>query len=143
MNFIRLRKKNLCVDNISAFSLTKKYKTPFYCYSLSQLKYNFNNFSNALRSTKPLICFSVKSNANIALLRELKKIGSGADVVSAGELLKATKAGINVKKIVFSGVGKTEDEIKLAIKKDVLLINMESESEAILINKVSKKMWTV
>ena len=140
MNFIRLRKKNLCVDNISAFSLTKKYKTPFYCYSLSQLKYNFNNFSNALRSTKPLICFSVKSNANIALLRELKKIGSGADVVSAGELLKATKAGINVKKIVFSGVGKTEDEIKLAIKKDVLLINMESESEAILINKVSKKM---
>jgi len=70
----------------------------------------------------------------------LKKIGSGADVVSAGELLKATKAGINVKKIVFSGVGKTEDEIKLAIKKRVLLINMESESEANLINKISKKM---
>ena len=140
MNFIRLRKKNLCVENISAFSLAKKYKTPFYCYSLSQLKYNFNNFSNSLRSTKPLICFSVKSNANITLLRELKKIGSGADVVSAGELLKATKAGINVKKIVFSGVGKTEDEIKLAIKKGVLLINIESENEATLIDKVSKKM---
>ena len=140
MNFIRLRKNNLCVENISALSLTKKYKTPFYCYSLAQLKNNFINFSKAFISTKPLICFSVKSNANITLLRELKKIGSGADVVSAGELMKATKAGINVKKIVFSGVGKTEDEIKLAVKKRVLLINMESESEAVLINKVSKKI---
>ena len=140
MNFIRLRKNNLCVENISALSLAKKYKTPFYCYSLAQLKNNFINFSKAFISTKPLICFSVKSNANITLLKELKKIGSGADVVSAGELMKATKAGINVKKIVFSGVGKTEDEIKLAVKKRVLLINMESESEAVLINKVSKKI---
>jgi len=140
MNFIRLRKNNLCVENIPAHILAKKYETPFYCYSLSQLKNNFYSFSNAFRTTKPLICFSIKSNANITLLKELKKIGSGADVVSAGELLKATKAGINVKKIVFSGVGKTENEIKLAIKKRVLLINMESESEASLINKISKKM---
>jgi len=140
MNYIRLRKNNLFVENLSTFSLVKKYKTPFYCYSLSQLKDNYNNFSYAFRSTKPLICFSVKSNSNISLLKELKKIGSGADVVSAGELLKAIKAGINGKKIVFSGVGKTADEIKLAIKKNVLLINMESESEANLINKVSNKM---
>ena len=140
MNFIRLRKNNLCVENIPAHILAKKYETPFYCYSLSQLKNNFYNFSNAFRATKPLICLSIKSNANITLLKELKKKGSGADVVSAGELLKATKAGINVKKIVFSGVGKTENEIKLAIKKRVLLINMESESEANLINKISKKM---
>ena len=140
MNFIRLKKNNLCVENISAISLTKKYKTPFYCYSLSQLKSNFYNFNNAFRKIKPLICFSVKSNANIALLKELKRIGSGADVVSAGELLKATKAGISPKKIVFSGIGKTSEEIQLAIKKKVLLINMESESEANLINKISKKM---
>ena len=140
MNSIRLSKSNLRVENISAQTLTKKYNTPFYCYSLLQLKNNFYNFSKAFRETKPLICFSVKSNSNIALLKELKKIGSGADVVSAGELLKATKAGINVKKIVFSGIGKTESEIKLAIKKRVLLINMESESEANLINKISKKM---
>ena len=140
MNFIRLKKNNLCVENIAAHTLAKKYETPFYCYSLSQLKNNFYNFSNTFRAIKPLVCFSIKSNANITLLKELKKIGSGADVVSAGELLKATKAGINAKKIVFSGVGKTEDEIKLAIKKRVLLINMESESEANLINKISKKM---
>ena len=140
MNFIKLRKNNLSVENISTLSLTKKYKTPFYCYSLSQLKNNFYTFRNAFKTSKPLICFSVKSNSNISLLRELKKIGSGADVVSAGELLKAVKAGISEKKIVFSGVGKTEDEIKLAIKKKVLLINIESESEANLINKISKKL---
>jgi len=140
MNFIKLRKKNLYVENISAQVLAKKYKTPFYCYSLAQLKYNLIAFKNAFRGTNPLICFSVKSNSNISLLKELKKIGAGADVVSAGELLKAIKARINVKKIVFSGVGKTEDEIKLAVKKRVLLINMESESEANLINKISKKL---
>ena len=140
MNFIRFRKNSLCVENITALTLAKKYKTPFYCYSLSQLKNNYYVFNNAFKSVKPLICFSIKSNSNRILLRELKKIGSGADVVSGGELLKATKAGISPKKIVFSGVGKTEDEIKLAIKKGVLLINVESESEANLINKISKKM---
>jgi len=140
MNYIKLRKNNLCVENVSVFKLTKKYKTPFYCYSLSQLKNNYSSFNYSFKKIKPLICFSVKSNSNITLLRELKKIGSGADVVSMGELLKAKKAGIDSKKIVFSGVGKTEEEIKLAIKNRVLLINMESESEAHLINKISKSM---
>tara|TARA_B100000029_G_scaffold302989_1_gene295826 strand:- start:491 stop:1720 length:1230 start_codon:yes stop_codon:yes gene_type:complete len=140
MNFIKLRNSNLRIENISAINLARKYKTPFYCYSLSQLKSNFYNFKNAFKSINPLICFSIKSNSNNALLKELKKVGSGADVVSAGELLKAIKAGINAKKIVFSGVGKTEDEIKLAIKKKVLLINVESESEANLIDDISKKM---
>ncbi len=140
MNYIRLRKNNLCVENIAALSLTKKYKTPFYCYSLSQLKDNFNSFNNTFKTIKPIICFSVKSNANLTLLRELKKIGSGADVVSLGELLKAIKVGMNPKKIVFSGVGKTEEEIRTAIKKRILLINVESENEAVLINKISKKL---
>ena len=140
MNHIRLRKNNLCVENTSTLKLVRKYKTPFYCYSLSQLKNNFNSFSNIFKTIKPIICFSVKSNSNLTLLRELKKMGSGADVVSMGELLKATKAGINVKKIVFSGIGKTEEEIKTAIKKRILLINIESESEANLINNISKKL---
>jgi len=140
MNYIRLRKNNLCVENISAQKLVKKYRTPFYCYSLSQLKNNYNVLNSAFRTVKPIICFSVKSNSNLTLLKELKKMGSGADVVSIGELLKATKAGINAKKIVFSGVGKTEEEIRMAIKKRVLLINVESESEVNLINKISKKI---
>ena len=140
MNYIRLRKNNLCVENIPALKLATKYKTPFYCYSLSQLKDNFNRFNNTFKTIKPIICFSVKSNSNLTLLRELKKIGSGADVVSLGELLKAIKAGMNPKKIVFSGVGKTEEEIRVAIKKRILLINVESENEAVLINKISKKL---
>ena len=140
MNFIQLRSNSLCIENISALKLTKKYQTPFYCYSLAQLRNNFLRFNNIFKNIKPIICFSVKSNSNLTLLRELRKIGSGADVVSIGELLKAIKAGINSKKIVFSGVGKTEEEIKKAIKKSILLINVESESEAFLINKVSKKL---
>jgi len=140
MNYIQLRKNNLCVENVSALNLATKYKTPLYCYSLSQLKDNFNRFNNIFKTIKPIICFSVKSNSNLTLLKELKKIGSGADVVSLGELLKAIRAGINPKKIVFSGVGKTEEEIRVAIKKKILLINVESESEAILINKISKKL---
>ena len=140
MNYIRLRKNYLSVENISAHKLVKKYKTPFYCYSLSQLKKNYLELNNAFKTVKPIICFSVKSNSNLYLLKELKKIGSGADVVSVGELLKATKAGISPKKIVFSGIGKTEEEIRVAIKKKVLLINIESESELNLINKLSKKI---
>ena len=139
MNYIRLRKNNLCIENLSAYNLAKKLKTPFYCYSLSQLKNNYHEMNSTFKNVKPIICFSVKSNSNLTLLKELRKMGSGADVVSIGELLKATKAGINAKKIVFSGVGKTEEEIKMAIKKKVLLINVESESEAKIINKLSKQ----
>ena len=140
MNYIRLRKNNLCVESISAQKLAKKHKTPFYCYSLAQLKSNYRYFENAFKSVKPIVCFSVKANSNVAILRELKKMGSGADVVSIGELLKAIKAGINPKKIVFSGIGKTEEEIRVAIKKRVLLINVESENEVNLVNKIAKKI---
>jgi len=139
INYIKLRKNYLCIESLQVNKLVKKYKTPFYCYSLSQLKSNYLEFDYAFRKVQPLICFSVKSNSNLALLRELKKIGSGADVVSIGELLKAKKAGISTKKIVFSGIGKTEEEIRMAIKKKVLLINVESENEVNLINKICKK----
>jgi len=140
MNYIRLRKNYLCVENIAAQKLVKKYKTPFYCYSFAQLKNNYFELSNTFKAVKPLICFSIKSNSNLGLLRELKKMGSGADVVSIGELLKATRAGISRKKIVFSGIGKTEEELRIAIKKRVLLINIESENELNLISKISKKI---
>tara|TARA_Y100000590_G_C15670710_1_gene996156 strand:- start:261 stop:1490 length:1230 start_codon:yes stop_codon:yes gene_type:complete len=139
MNYIKIRQNKLCIENISAIKLAKKYKTPFYCYSISQLKNNYYTISNAFKAIRPIICFSVKSNSNLALLKELKRIGSGADVVSIGELFKALKAGIKPKKIVFSGIGKTEEELKLAIKKEILLINIESENELNLINKISKK----
>ena len=91
MNNIRLRKNSLWIENISALRLAKKYKTPFYCYSFKQLKENYNFFKHTFKKINPLICFSVKSNSNVNLLRELKKMGSGADVVSIGELLKSIK----------------------------------------------------
>jgi len=139
MKHIRLRKNNLCVENITALKLAKIYKTPFYCYSLGQLQENYQTLKDSFKNINPLICFSIKSNSNIKLLNELKKMGSGADVVSIGELLKAKKAGIKSKKIVFSGVGKTEEEILMAVRKKVLLINTESENEVNLINKIAKK----
>ncbi len=132
--------QNLFVDNTSVKSIAKNNITPFYLYSYKKIRDNFETFANYFKSTNPLICFSVKSNSNVSILYELSKLGSGADVVSEGELLKALKAKIKPSKIVFSGVGKTESELKLAIKKRLLLINIESESEARLINKISKKM---
>ena len=132
--------QNLFVDNVSVKSIAKSNITPFYLYSYKKIKNNFETFSAYFKKTNPLICFSVKSNSNVNLISELGKLGSGADVVSEGELLKALKANIKPRKIVFSGVGKTEGELKLAIKKKLLLINIESESEARLINKISKKM---
>ena len=132
--------QNLFIDNISIKGITRKNITPFYVYSYKKIKDNFQTFYNCFKRVNPLVCFSVKSNSNVSILTELGKLGSGADVVSEGELLKALKAKINPKKIVFSGVGKTDSELRLAIKKRVLLINVESESEALLINKISKKM---
>ena len=132
--------QNLFVDNTSIKSIAKNNITPFYVYSYKKIRNNFETFANYFKRVNPLICFSVKSNSNISLISELGKLGSGADVVSEGELLKALKAKIKPNKIVFSGVGKTESELKLAIKKRLLLINIESESEARLIDRISKKM---
>tara|TARA_Y100001970_G_scaffold281512_1_gene392447 strand:+ start:4181 stop:5395 length:1215 start_codon:yes stop_codon:yes gene_type:complete len=130
--------KILKIENLSIEKIAKKFKTPSYCYSYNQLKKNIQNFKKNFRSISPLICFSVKSNANINLIKEIKKFGLGADVVSIGELMIALKAGIDPKKIVFSGVGKTSGEIKFAIEKKILLINAESKSEVTEIERIAK-----
>ncbi len=132
--------QKLFVGKVSIANIVKKNKTPFYLYSEGQIKENYLNFAKSFESVKPLICFAAKANTNLSILKVLKKLGSGADVVSGGELLKVIKAGIKPNKIVFSGVGKSEEEIKLAINKKILLINIESESEAKLINKIAKKL---
>ena len=132
------KKNSLYIENISIQRIAKKFGTPSYCYSLNKLKLNIRNFKKYFRSINPLLCFSVKSNSNFQILKEINKMGMGADVVSKGELIMALKAGINPKKIVFSGVGKTFDELKFAIDKNILLINSESESEINQIEKISK-----
>ena len=140
MQNLRYVGKNLFVEKLSIKNILKKNKTPFYIYSENQIITNFLKFKNTFKKTNPLICFAAKSNSNLNILRVLGGLGAGADVVSGGELLKALKAGIKAKKIVFSGVGKTEEELKIAINKNILLINCESESEAKLVNNLAKKL---
>ncbi len=136
---MRYKNNNYFIENISLDKLAIKYSTPLYCYSYNKLRSNIINFFTNFKKFSPLVCFAIKSNTNLNLIREIKKFGLGADVVSKGELMLALKAGINKKKIVFSGVGKTESELKFAIEKKILLINSESESEIKIIEKIAKK----
>ncbi len=125
-------------DGVKVKKLAKKFSTPIYCYSLKRIKKNVEDFKNAFKKLNPIICYSVKANPNKILLREIGKLGLGADVVSLGELMKALKSGIKPSKIVFSGVGKTANEISFAINKKILLINAESKSEILVIEKIAK-----
>ena len=130
--------KSLSIEKVKVQDIAKKFGTPIYCYSYWQLKRNINNFKKNFKSFTPLVCFAIKSNTNINLIKEIRKFGLGADVVSMGELMMALKAGVSPKKIVFSGVGKTSTEISYAIDKKILLINAESKSEIIEIERIAK-----
>jgi len=130
--------KRFYIEGIKAQTIAKKFGTPVYVYSYKKLKENVKKFQKNFKSLSPLICFAIKANSNLTLIREIKKLGLGADVVSMGELMKVLKAGISPKKIVFSGVGKTSQEISYAIDKKILLINAESESEIIEIENIAK-----
>ena len=116
----------------------KKFETPIFCYSEKKINENISNFKNSFKSFSPIICFSTKSNCNLEILKLIERNGLGADVVSKGELMIALKAGINSKKIVFSGVGKTRSELIYAIDKNILLINCESKSEILEIENIAK-----
>ena len=131
-------KNKLSIEKTNFQKIAKKFGTPLYCYSYLKLRENINNFKDNFKLFSPLICFAVKSNPNINIIREIKRLGLGADVVSIGELIIALKSGINPNKIVFSGVGKTSNEISFAIKKRILLINAESLSEIKEINRIAK-----
>ena len=128
----------LTIDRVNLERLAKKFDTPFYCYSYKKLYENILDINEKFKKFDPLICFAIKSNSNLKILKEINKLNLGADVVSVGELMKALKAGINPQKIVFSGVGKTKKEIEYAINKKILLINAESKSEILEIEKIAK-----
>ena len=130
--------KKLTIEKVNIQTIAKKFGTPTYCYSYKQLKNNIDNFKKSFKSFSPLVCFAIKSNTNVNLIKEIGKLGLGADVVSLGELMKALKAGIKPNKIVFSGVGKTTEEINFAINKKILLINAESKSEIFEIERIAK-----
>ncbi len=136
---MKYKKKRFYIEKVSAEIIAKKFGTPTYVYSYEKIKNNISNFKKNFKTINPLICFSVKSNSNLKILSLINKFGLGADVVSKGELMKVLKAKIKPEKIVFSGVGKTIDELEFAINKKILLINTESKSEILEIEKIAKK----
>ncbi len=142
MNDLTYKNRKLVFASADVAALTRKFKTPFFLYSEEILSRNFESYDQESRQAgliNPLVCFAMKSNPNRELVKILAKLGSGADIVSGGELKRALEAGIPAKKIVFSGVGKTAEEIKYALKKDIYSFNVESIEELELINHLAQK----
>lgn len=139
-----INKKNgeLHLDDISLSDLAVSFGTPSYVYSASQIRNNFLDYKNSMR-TEDKVCFAVKSNSNINILKFLNGLGSGFDVVSGNELRRCLVAGADPKNIVFSGVGKTAEEIELALEEGIFSINIESESELERIIQISKKIGKI
>ena len=123
------KNKNLHCENINLIELSKKVGSPFYCYSSKILESKYSELTDAFKEEDLLVCFSLKANSNQSIIKTFSSLGSGADVVSIGELKRALKSKIPPNKIVFSGVGKNIDEIIFAIKNKILMINVESISE--------------
>lgn len=140
MDHFSYRNGMLHAEDCALSAIAQQVGTPFYCYSRATLTRHAQVFTDALAAVDPLICFAVKANSNIAVLRVLAEAGLGADVVSEGELRRALTAGIDARKIVFSGVGKTAEEMRFALQQKILQFNVESDRELYLLNDVAKTM---
>lgn len=140
MELLEYREGRLCCDGVPLLEIAKKIKTPCYVYSAATLAQNFRAFDSAMADVPHLVCFAVKANGNLSVLKLLAGLGAGADVVSGGELFKAMKAGIPASKIVYSGVGKTREEIRYALKAGILMFNVESEPELRIIRAEAKRL---
>src|ERR1700760_879393 len=139
MNFFSYKDGMLTAEDVALDALAEKVGTPFYCYSSATLARHYRIFTDALPKDS-LVAFSVKANGNLGVLKTLADLGAGADVVSAGELKKARAAGIPADKIVFSGVGKTADEMGLALREGIYQFNVESEPELEALNALALSM---
>jgi diaminopimelate decarboxylase len=137
MNHFDYRDGVLHAEAVHLAELAAAVGTPFYCYSTATLERHYRVFSEAFAGEKVMICYAMKANSNQSVLRTLAKLGAGADVVSGGELKRALAAGIPPGKILFSGVGKTEAELRAALAADILCINVESEPELELLSKIA------
>lgn len=137
MHDFKYKNNELCCEAVKISDIVDKVSTPFYLYSYNTLLSHYRKLAAAFRALSPVICYSMKANSNLAILRALVKAGSGLDIVSGGELYKALLVGCDPKKIVYASVGKTEEEIRQAIAKQILFFNVESLSELELINRVA------
>ena len=143
MDGFSYRNGRLCCEDIAVNKLAERYGTPLYVYSRSALVARVKELKEAFRSTRPLICYSVKANGNLSILRLLARQGAGFDIVSGGELFRALKANAKPNKIVFAGVGKTADEIHAAINAKIRIFNVESVSELRTIDRVASRLGAV
>jgi diaminopimelate decarboxylase len=137
MNHFDYRNGVLHAEAVNLIELAEAVGTPFYCYSTATLERHYRVFTDAFAGEKALVCYAMKANSNQSVLRTLAKLGAGADVVSGGELKRALAAGIPPEKILFSGVGKTEAELRAALGADILCINVESEPELELLSRLA------
>ena len=130
----------LYCENVAVAAIAQAVGTPFYLYSTATLQHHFRVFDQAFAGTPHLVCFAVKANSNIAILRLFISQGSGVDIVSGGELYRAIQAGVDPGKVVYSGVGKRPEEIRFALENDILMFNIESPQELQALNEAAGQM---
>ncbi len=140
MHYFQYKKNELFCEEVSLARIAHRVGTPTYVYSQSALVRHFKAYEDVLKNMDHLVCFSVKANSNLSILQLLAKQGAGFDIVSQGELFRVLKAGGNPKKVVFSGVGKTEEEMRYALDKNILSFNVESHQELESLNKVARSL---
>ena len=140
MHHFLYRDRRLFCEDVPVETIAQEVGTPFYCYSHATLSRHFQAFDTAFEGVNHLTCFSVKSCSNVAVLRVLTRLGAGMDIVSGGELYRALKAGVPPKRIVFSGVGKTAAEITYALETGILMFNLESTQELLVVNECAGRL---
>jgi diaminopimelate decarboxylase len=140
MHYFQYKDGDLCCEEVPIAAIVDRIGTPFYLYSYKTLVRHFTAFDSAFEGVRHLVCYSVKANSNVALLRIFVNLGAGLDVVSGGELFRGLKSGVDPNKVVFSGVGKTEEEIEYALQSGILMFNVESSQEMSRIDELAGKM---
>jgi len=137
MHHFAYRDGVLHAEAVNLDTLAAAVKTPFYCYSTATLERHYQVFADAFADCRALVCYAMKANSNQAVIKTLARLGAGADVVSGGELKRARTAGIAPEKITFSGIGKTTEELALAVDENILCVNVESEAELELLSSIA------
>ncbi|MDD5618677.1 MAG: diaminopimelate decarboxylase [Candidatus Omnitrophica bacterium] len=140
MHYFNYKTNNLYCEEVKVADIVEKFGSPCYVYSHRTMIEHFRKIQSAFKPISPLICYSVKANSNLAICKDLINEGAGLDIVSGGELYKALKIKANPKKIVFAGVGKTDEEISYAIKAGILFFNVESEQELERIQQIAVRL---
>ena len=140
MHHFQYRENELFAEEVPITEIVDEIGTPLYIYSYATLTRHYRVFDEALSEVDHIVCYSVKANSNIAVLRTLARMGSGFDIVSGGELYRVLLAGGDPSKVVFSGVGKTDEEIEFALENNILMFNVESEAELEVINEIAGRL---